>query len=355
MAKDNLFGELDKLLENEYAGAASEQDDASTIGFIDTGSYILNALYSGSIFRGMPANKISALAGEESTGKTFFMLAMLKTFLDADKDAVAVVFESEGSITKEILSDRSIDPRRVYIAPVATIQQFRTQACRVVENHLKKAEKDRKPLFMALDSLGMLSTSKEMADTESGKEVKDMTRTQEIRAAFRVLTLKLSRAKIPLVVTNHVYQSVGSFFPTKEMAGGGGLKYAANNIITLGKSKEKDADGTVTGAIIRCKVMKSRLTREQIDAKVLLSFDRGLDRHYGLIDVALEHKIFEKVVNKIKVADGSTVFEKAILKNPTKYFTDDVLKLIDAAVGKDYKFGSNLDTEDVVEDMLNAE
>jgi hypothetical protein len=101
--------------------------------------------------------------------------------------------------------------------------------------------------------------------------------------------------------------------------------------------------------------MKSRLTREQIDAKVLLSFDRGLDRFYGLLEVALEHKIFEKVVNKIKVSDGSMVFEKAILKNPEKYFTEDVLKLIDAAVGKDYKFGSNLDTEDVVEEMLNDE
>lgn len=353
MTKDNFFGDLDKLLENEYAGLASDGSSADVVGFIDTGSYILNALYSGSIFRGMPANKINALAGEESTGKTFFMLALLHNFLKTDPKAVAVVFESEGSITKEILVDRNIDPSRVYIVPVETIQKFKTQAIRIVEKHLATPEKDRRPLFMALDSLGMLSTSKEMADSESGKEVKDMTRTSEIRAAFRVLTLKLSKAKIPLVVTNHVYQSVGSFFPTKEMAGGGGLKYAANNIITLGKAKEKAADGTVTGAIIRCKVMKSRLTREQIEAKVLLSFDRGLDRYYGLLDVALEHGIFEKVVNKIKLPDGSTVFEKAILKNPEKYFTEDILQKIDVAVGEEFKFGTTIDTEDVVEEILN--
>lgn len=131
-----------------------------------------------------------------------------------------------------------------------------------------------------------------------------------------------------------------------------GLKYAANNIITLGKAKEKDADGTVTGAIIRCKVMKSRLTREAIDGRVLLSFDKGLDRFYGLLDVALEHKIFEKVVNKIKVSDGTMVFEKAILKNPEKFFTEDILKLIDIAVGEDFKFGTSIDTDDVVEAIL---
>jgi len=351
MAKDNFFGELDKLLENEYAGIADDGTSADVVGFLDTGSYILNALYSGSIFRGMPANKISALAGEESTGKTFFMLAILKNFLE-DPKAVAIIFESEGSITKEIMSERGIDTKRVYIVPVETIQQFKTQAVRVVEKHLKTPEKEKRPLFMALDSLGMLSTTKEMADSESGKEVKDMTRTQEIRAAFRVLTLKLSKAKIPLVVTNHVYQSVGSFFPTKEMAGGGGLKYAANNIITLGKAKEKDADGTVTGAIIRCKVMKSRLTREQIEARVLLSFDRGLDRFYGLLEVALEHKIFEKVVNKVKLPDGTLVFEKVILKNPEKYFTEEILKKIDVCVGGDFKFGTTIDTEDVVEEIL---
>ena len=353
MAKDNFFGELDKLLENEYAGIADDGTSADVVGFIDTGSYILNALYSGSIFRGMPANKINALAGEESTGKTFFMLAMLKNFLDTDSKACAIIFESEGSITKEIMVERGIDTKRVYLVPVETIQQFKTQAVRVVENYLKTPEKERRPLFMALDSLGMLSTSKEMADSESGKEVKDMTRTSEIRAAFRVLTLKLSKAKIPFVVTNHVYQSVGSFFPTKEMAGGGGLKYAANNIIALGKSKDKDSDGTVTGAIIRCKVMKSRLTREQIDGRVLLSFDKGLDRYYGLLDIALENKIFEKVVNKIKLPDGTTVFEKAILKNPEKFFTEDVLKKIDEAIGREFKFGTTIDTEDVVEEMLN--
>jgi RecA/RadA recombinase len=353
MAKNNPFTDVLKVLENEYAAVAEEGTSADVVGFIDTGSYALNALYSGSIFKGMPANKISALAGEEATGKTFFLLGIVKNFLDTNKQAVSVVFESEGSITKEILQSRGVDTKRVLIVPVETIQQFKTQALRVVENHLSTPEKDRRPLLLALDSLGMLSTTKEMTDSNTGKEVKDMTRTAEIRAAFRVLTLKLSKAKIPLIVTNHVYQTMG-MFPTKEMGGGGGLKYAANNIIALSKSKNKDAEGNVTGIFIRCKNLKSRLTKENTETSVMLSYDRGLDRYYGLLDLALEHGIFKKISTKIDVGDGKTVFEKQIVTSPEKFFTQDVLQQIDAAAQKEFSYGTGgVETEDVVEELLN--
>ena len=353
MAKNNPFTDVLKVLENEYAAVADEGTSADVVGFIDTGSYALNALYSGSIYKGMPANKISALAGEEATGKTFFALGIIKNFLDTNEKAVAIVFESEGSVTKEILQSRGVDTKRVLIVPVETIQQFKTQALRVVENHLTTPEKDRRPLMMCLDSLGMLSTTKEMADSGSGKEVKDMTRTAEIRAAFRVLTLKLSKAKIPLLVTNHVYQTMG-MFPTKEMGGGGGLKYAANNIIALSKSKNKDAEGNVTGIFIRCKNLKSRLTKENTETSVMLSYDKGLDRYYGLVDLAVEHGIFKKVSTKIDVGGGKTVFEKQIINNPEKFFTEDVLKQIDEAAQREFSYGTGgIDTEDVVEELLN--
>ncbi len=354
MSKNNPFGDVLKVLENEYAAVADEGTSADVVGFIDTGSYALNALYSGSIFKGMPANKISALAGEEATGKTFFALGIVKNFLDTNEKALSIIFESEGSITKEILSSRGVDTKRVLIVPVETIQQFKTQAIRVVENHLATPEADRRPLILVLDSLGMLSTTKEMTDSNSGKEVKDMTRTAEIKAAFRVLTLKLSKAKIALLVTNHVYQTMG-MFPTKEMGGGSGLKYSANNIIALSKSKNKDNDGTVTGIFIRCKNLKSRLTKENTEASVMLSYDKGLDRYYGLIDLAVEYGIFKKVSTKIEVADGTTHFEKHIINNAERYFTDDVLKRIDEAAQKEYCYGSSIETEDIVEDILNED
>lgn len=353
MAKSSPFTDVLKVLENEYATIADEGTSADVVGFIDTGSYALNALYSGSIYKGIPANKISALAGEEATGKTFFALGIVKNFLDTNDKALSIIFESEGSVTKEILTSRGVDTKRVLIVPVETIQQFKTQALRVVENHLATPEKERRPLMLVLDSLGMLSTTKEMNDSGTGKEVKDMTRTAEIRAAFRVLTLKLSKAKIPLLVTNHVYQTMG-MFPTKEMGGGGGLKYAANNIIALSKSKNKDAEGNVTGIFIRCKNLKSRITKENTEASVMLSYDKGLDRYYGLTDLAIEHGIFKKISTKIEVADGKTVFEKQIINNPEKFFTPDVLQKIDEAAQKEFSYGTGgVDTEEVVEEMLN--
>ena len=113
--------------------------------------------------------------------------------------------------------------------------------------------------MFVLDSLGMLSTTKEVEDASAGKETRDMTRAQIVKSIFRILSLKLGQAQIPLIVTNHTYDVVGSYMPTKEMGGGSGLKYAASTIIYLSKSKEKD--GTeVVGNIIKCKTFKSRFT-----------------------------------------------------------------------------------------------
>ena len=224
---------------NEYASLVSEGVEAGDVDeFIDTGSYIFNGLLSGSIYGGLPANKITALAGESATGKTFFLMGMVKNFLDANPSSGVVYFESESAITKQMVIDRGIDPDRMVILPVTTVQEFRTQALKVLDRYLQQDVDIRKPMFMCLDSLGMLSTTKEVEDTTDGKETRDMTRAQVLKAAFRVLTLNLGKAKVPMVVTNHTYDSMG-LFSTKEMGGGSGLKYAASSIIYLSKKKEK--------------------------------------------------------------------------------------------------------------------
>ena len=260
---------------NEYAAIVDDGVEAGDVdSFIDTGSYIFNGLLSGSIYGGLPSNKITAIAGESATGKTYFLMGIVKNFLDADPDAGVIYFESESAITRNMVVDRGIDPKRMVIFPVTTVQEFRTQAIRVIDDYMAQNESDRKPLFLCLDSLGMLSTTKEVEDTTDGKETRDMTRAQVLKAAFRVLTLKLGRAKIPMVVTNHTYESMG-LFSTKEMGGGSGLKYAASSIIYLSKKKEKD--GTeVVGNIIHCKNHKSRLTKENKMVDVRLTYDKRI-------------------------------------------------------------------------------
>ena len=329
---------------NEYASLVSDGASGDVDSFIDTGSYIFNGLLGGSIHRGLPSNKITAIAGESATGKTFFVLGMCKNFLDKNPDGGVIFFESESAVTKDIIEERGIDSSRMVIMPVTTVQEFRHQAITVLDKYIEQTAKERKPLLLVLDSLGMLSTTKEMEDTQAGKETKDMTRAQIVKAAFRVLTLKLGKAKVPLIITNHTYDVVGSMFPQKEMGGGSGLKYAASSIIYLSKRKEKD--GTeVVGNIIHCKNYKSRLTKENKVVDVRLTYDKGLDRYYGLLDLALKYNIFKQVSTRIELPDGSKTFGKTINNDPTKYFTKEILEQLDEVCTKEFKYGETEDND----------
>ena len=323
---------------NEYAGIAAEGIEGSDVtGFIDTGSHVFNALLSGSLYGGIPNNKIMALAGESATGKTYFALGMCKKFLDDNPDGVVLYFDTEQAITSDMVRERGMDPSRVAIFPVATVETFRHQAISIVDKYIET--KDTKPVFVVLDSLGMLSTEKEMNDTAEGKSTRDMTRAQVIKATFRVLTLKLGKAGIPLIMTNHTYQVVGAYVPMKEMGGGSGLKYAASTIVYL--SKKKDKDGTdIVGNIIKCKLFKGRFTKENKIVEVQLNYDTGLNPYYGLVPLAVKYDIFKKVSTRIELPDGKTAFEKSINNEPEKYFTAEVMERLEEAVAKEFKYGT---------------
>jgi RecA/RadA recombinase len=326
---------------NEYASLVSEGVEAGDVhSYIDTGSYALNALLSGSIFGGLPSNKITALAGEAATGKTFFALGIVKHFLDKNKDGGVVFFESESALTKDLVESRGINSKRVVIVPVSTVQEFRYQAIRVLDKYIEQKEEERKPIMFVLDSLGMLSTTKEMEDTAEGKETRDMTRSQIVKAAFRVLTLKLGKAKVPMIMTNHTYSVIGSMFPQKEMGGGSGLKYAASNVVYLTRRKEKEGK-EVIGNIIHCLNYKSRLTRENARVDVKLTYDKGLDRYYGLLDLAIKHNIFKSVSTRIELPDGTKQYAKTINNEPDKFFTKDILNQIDKVAKKEFLYGQD--------------
>ena len=329
-----------KELDNEFASVA---DDGISSGdcdsFVDTGSFIFNALVSGSIFGGLPSNKITALAGESSTGKTFFALSIVKNFLQSNPAAQVIYFETESAITKNMLSTRGIDITRLGLVPVTTVQEFRTQAIKVVDEYTKLPMSDRPPLMFVLDSLGMLSTTKEVEDASAGKETRDMTRAQIVKSIFRILSLKLGRANIPLIVTNHTYDVVGAYMPTKEMGGGSGLKYAASTIIYLSKSKEKDGKDVI-GNIIKCRAFKSRFTKENSIVATRLFYDeRGLDSYYGLLELGEKYGVFTKAGNRYQIGEAK-IYPKNILEDPEKYFTPEVMQALDECAKKEYSYGS---------------
>ena len=334
----DFLKDIVKEIGDDYTKLASDIDETET--YVDTGSYIFNALVSGSIFGGVSGNKITAIAGESSTGKTFFSLAVVKNFLDTHPDGYCLYFDTEAAITKSLLESRGIDTSRLVVVNVVTIEEFRTKALKAVDMYLKAPVEDRKPCMFVLDSLGMLSTSKEITDALNEKEVRDMTKSQLIKGAFRMLTLKLGQANVPLIVTNHTYDVIGAYVPTKEMGGGSGLKYAASTIIYLSKKKEKD--GTeVVGNIIKAKTAKSRLSKENKDVEVRLYYDeRGLDRYYGLLELGEIGGLWKNVAGRYEM-DGKKIYAKQILANPEEYFTEEVMQKLDEIARKEFSYGES--------------
>lgn len=342
----NFLTSVIKDSKNEYASFASDGIAAGDVeSFVDSGSYILNALVSGSIFGGIPSNKITAIAGESGTGKTFFCLSVVKNFLNIDPDAGVIYFETESAISKSMIENRGIDSKRMVIFPVDTIEEFRTQSVRIIDKYMEQPKEDRKPLMFVLDSLGMLATNKEVEDASNDKNVRDMTKAQLVKSVFRILTLKLGKANIPMLVTNHTYDVVGSYVPTKEMGGGSGLKYSASTIIYLGKKKEKDGTDLV-GNIIKCEAKKSRLTKEGSKIEARLYFDeRGLEKHYGLLELGEEAGLWKNTAGRYEI-DGKKLYAKDVLKNPEKYFTPEILEKLDKQASQKFMYGAVDDRED---------
>ncbi len=333
----DFLKEIVKEIGDDYTQLAADIEEEEQ--FIDTGSYIFNAVVSGSVFGGVSSNKITAIAGESSTGKTYFSLAVVKNFLDSNPDGYCLYFDTEAAVNKGLLQSRGIDMKRLVVVNVVTIEEFRSKALRAIDIYLKTNTEDRKPCMFVLDSLGMLSTEKEIRDALDDKQVRDMTKSQLVKGAFRMLTLKLGQANVPLIVTNHTYDVIGAYVPTKEMGGGSGLKYAASTIIYLSKKKEKDGK-EIIGNIIKAKTHKSRLSKENKTVEIRLYYDdRGLDKYYGLLELGEIGGLWKNVAGRYEIG-GKKLYAKQILASPETYFTNEVMQALDEIAQNEFSYGS---------------
>jgi len=330
----------------EYAAVAADITENET--FVDTGSYVLNALISGSIFGGISQNKISMLGAPQASGKTFIALSVVRNFLDKNPKGICLYFDTEHAITKKMLVERNLDVNRIAIIRLVTIEEFRQKALKAVDIYTKTPEIERNPCIMVLDSLGNLSTNKEIGDTLAEKDTRDMTKAALVKGAFRMLTLKLGQANIPLIVNNHVYDTM-VLYGGKTMSGGSGALYSSSTILEISKSKEKE--GTeVTGVIMRFKTVKSRFSKENQTTEVRLYYDeRGLDRYYGLIELAEEGGVIPRIGNRYEI-NGKKLARKTILDSPEEYFTQELLEQIDEYAKTKFLYGMSAKTEEPEED-----
>ena len=289
MSKSFSFSDLDnKLSKISPLGSIITKNAFSTIDeWIPTGNYMLNAQMSGSLFGGMPNCRSICIAGETGTGKTFLTLNMCR---EAQLMGYDVIYcDSEAAVDQDVIEKFGIDPERLRYEPVSTIQQFSifvNNLCKMIAD-AKEAGKETPKIFLVLDSLGNLASSKEKEDMLSGKQVRDMTKQQVIRSMFRTATVDMAANKIPFVFTNHTYQGIG-LFAKKEISGGGGVGFNPSITIMLtkaklkeGNDKAKKAEMGQTGIIVSSWPKKNRFARP-IPVKFHISFFKGMNKYTGL-------------------------------------------------------------------------
>lgn len=341
--KDSAFLKLLKKSNPDYEGPVT------TTGFLDTGSYILNAACSTSIFGGIPNNRITAVHSKAGVGKTYLAMSAVKALLDSDPEACGLYYDTEFAIDDDFLLRRGIDPNRCLIDQPAHIEEFKMKSLNFLAEYMELEPEKRMKMILVLDSLGMLPSMKESVDSEDEKKqgVRDMTKQQGVRSLFRTITQKLGHAHIPFFICAHSYTDVMSYGAPQKMSGGGGLEYAASTILGMSKSKDKEevkVDGKkVTvhdGNIITVKVDKSRFSREGRTVQIKLHFQKGVDRYYGLLPLATQYGIVKKVSTQYEWPDGSKHFEKNINADGAKFFDAEMLKKIDEAAKKHFSLGS---------------
>ena len=281
MAKEFSILEIQKELRkvNPFGDVISKNDFSKISEWIDTGNYHLNAAFSGDLFKGIPNNRSICLAGESGTGKTYVLLNIAREM--QQKGYYVIYYDTEGAVDVDNIQNFGIDPEKFDHQPISDLPKFRTSITTLIKKMMEAKEKGFKTpkIFIALDSLGMLATQKEIDDAISGNTAADMTRSKVIRSLFRIITSDLTGLGIPFIFTNHTYASTG-MFPTINLSGGGGLVYSASVILALSKAQIKE--GTVqTGIIVTAKSLKNRFGKPHT-IKFHIRWDKGMNRFIGM-------------------------------------------------------------------------
>jgi RecA/RadA recombinase len=337
--QEDFFRDIATSLDKESLSIMADRKGSAEFDtYLDTGCYLLNALMSASIYGGAPGNKIMAIGGEPATGKSFFAQSIAAHFLETNPTGGVVYWDTEAAVTHEMMANRGIDTNRVIRGEPKSIEAWRNGAIKIIQKYQQTKAKDRPPMLMILDSLSNLSSEKEIQDMLGEKDVRDMTKAGLIRGAFRVVTQMLAEAKIPMILTTHVYDVVGAYVPTQKISGGQGLIYNASTILMLSKSKDRDGK-EVVGNFIKARQIKGRICKENAMAELKLSYRTGLDKYYGLLELGEKYGVVKKNGNRIELPSGEKVFPSVIYDNPEKYFTKELLDAIDAVAVKEFGYG----------------
>jgi RecA/RadA recombinase len=283
---------LDKIKKNttiKDSAILSESKFFKKKDMIPTSVPIINVALSGRLDGGLTPG-ITMWAGPSKHFKTAFSLLMAKSYMDKYEDAALLFYDSEFGTPQSYFDTFGIDTKRVVHTPLTDVEQLKFDIMQQLSN-VERGDH----LIIVIDSIGNLASKKEVEDAMEGKSVADMSRAKQMKSLFRMVTPHLNLKDIPLVVVNHTYMEIG-MFPKAIVGGGTGAMYSADNVYILGRQQEKE--GTeIVGYNFIINVEKSRYVKEKSKIPVSVSFDGGLSKWSGLLDLALESKHVVKPSN----------------------------------------------------------
>jgi RecA/RadA recombinase len=315
---------LDKIKKNSTikdAAILSKSKFFTEKDMISTYIPMVNVALSGRLDGGLTPG-LTMWAGPSKHFKTAFSLLMAKSYMDKYEDSVLLFYDSEFGTPQSYFDTFGIDTNRVLHTPITDIEQLKFD----IMNQLQNIERGER-VMIVIDSIGNLASKKEVEDALDQKSVADMSRAKQVKSLFRMVTPHLTLKDIPMVVVNHTYKEIG-LYPKDIVGGGTGSYYSADNIFILGRQQEKD--GTeITGYNFIINVEKSRYVKEKSKIPVNVSFDGGINKWSGLLDVALESGHVIKPSNgwysKVNKDTGELGDKKRLADTQQESFWNDIL------------------------------
>lgn len=346
----DIFGSVDKL--NPEGEVLDDSTISTPSDWIDTGSRALNAIISGSLYKGIPVGRITGFAGPSGAGKT---LIINKVLANAQKKGyIAVIWDSEVAVDKESARNVGMDLKKTKYYPVETIEDCRNQISTFLDNVIAANNQEHK-FIISIDSLGNLASSKEIEDARKGKDAADVgQRAKATKSMMRAITYKAAKAGVPILFSNHIYEGM-EMFPTmiKNQAGGKGPIYLASVLVQLATRNEKVSDNpdeksiaianNVSGVTMSAMTVKNRVVPPFLKTELYLNFKTGLDKNTGLFDLALALGVIEQAGKTYQFQGESVGYRKNIESDPT--FWEKVCPVLEEKLHQELRYGS-VDTDD---------
>lgn len=364
--------DIDKALEalddtNPYASFLDKSTMSNVTSYFDTGSMILNAIISGSLYGGVPENRITMFCGGSMVGKTYLVLKILANAQKAGK--IPVIFDTENAVDEKTATSLGLDTSKVKYVPSFSIEETRNSIYKFLKAVKDKGQEGK--FIIAIDSLGNLESQLQMQRMEKDNTSSDMgSKARAMKSLLLNCTQLATLTKTTFIMTNHVYDDPAALFPSlvKNMPGGKAAIYLPSVTVQLARKPEKDdkdnklvdsslavGQKSYSGVILRALTVKNRFIKQYLEGEMYLSFERGLDKYYGLLDLAKGVGAVIQNGSTYELPDGKKLGYYKNWRKDEKVWEENILPIIEEKIKVEWKYGNNVDEGDGLRDDIPLE